>query len=223
MARKRPTVLTVMGVLNIVFGGLGLACYLCVGLGLVLLFASVGGAGGAFPGGINPIADMWDFMKRDVPGFAAISIGQILLSFVMSIILVVAGIGLLIMKPWGRVLSICYSIVTILAQIGALVFQLAIVNPATQRWAQDFVRRHGGVAGGNGDIGNTAMSNLQTVGGAVIGMTYSIVLLVMMLLPSVSAAFSARGPMDEHDRYRQEDEDDDDLGRERRRPDEWRE
>ena len=46
MARKRPTVLTVMGILNIVIGGLFLVCNLCAGIFLLVLVG--GNLQGAF-------------------------------------------------------------------------------------------------------------------------------------------------------------------------------
>ncbi len=220
MARKRPTVLTVMGILNIVLGSLFLLCGLCGG---VFLLAAFGGALDAkmFPGGVNPLSDMWNFMKAEVPGFAVFTIAEMVVSMVLSVTLVVAGIGLLGFRNWGRVLSILYGIVTIVVKVGSLVFAIAVVNPATARWQQDFQRRHGGAAGmGQQNMGDSYMNNISSVFGTAVSMTYGIVLLIIMLLPTVSAAFARKYKADDYDVDRRDDEDDD-LRRERRPREDW--
>ena len=111
-------------------------------------------------------------------------------------------------------LSIAYSILTILEKLGSLVFALALVNPAQARWALDYQRRHPGF---EANVGNNPGECWCKVIGVVICLAYANVLLMMMLLPSVSAAVDARGRPDDYDLDRPEDEDD--LGRDRWRPD----
>src|SRR5262249_39621715 len=141
MAEKRPTVLTVMGILNIVLGSLFLLCNLCGGV-VVLMMAS--GSKMFEVQGIDVFGDMWNFMKREVPAYPAITFGSLALNLVVDILLLIAGIGLLNVRSWGRVLSLIYSVITILMQIGMAIFTIAIVNPATARWSDDFARRLGG-------------------------------------------------------------------------------
>src|SRR5262245_54997688 len=117
MAVQRPASVTVMGILNIVFGSLGLLCYVCVGVMFLALMGSTAG----FPGGVNPIQDMMNFMERQIPGYKAIMISSLILGFLLSVLLLVSGIGLLNMQGWARVLSILYSIIMILVQIGSLI------------------------------------------------------------------------------------------------------
>jgi hypothetical protein len=221
MARKRPAVLTVMGILNIILGSLFLLCNLCLG---ILLLAMFGGGLDAklFPGGVNPLSDMWDFMKVEVPGFAVITIGEMVANMVLSAILIIAGIGLLAFRNWGRVLSIIYGVFTIVVRVGGLVFTLAMVNPATARWQQDFQRRHGAAGMGQQNMGDAYMNNIGSVLTTVVSMTYGIVLLIIMLLPAVSAAFATKYQADEYDLDRREDEDDE-LRRERRQGEDWQE
>ena len=219
MARPRPTSVTVMGILNIIFGSLFLLCYLCNGVSLIMQSSN---RGGGFGGANDPGVELMNQMQAEIPGFMAYQVGSSLLHLTLSILLLTSGIGLLNMANWARILCIFYAILTILSQIGALIFQLAYVNPAMNRWQQEFIARQGaaGRMGAADPTGNVAMSNVQSVGGAVIGMIYAIVLLVIMLLPSVSAAFAGRSVYRDDDRERYED-DDEDLGRERRRRDEY--
>jgi hypothetical protein len=205
-----------MGVLNIVFGSLYLLCNLCLG-GLLLLMFGGSIDAKAFPGGINPFKDMWDFMQVEVPAFAVVTIGEIIANFALSVMLIIAGIGLLKVQSWGRALSIAYGVLTILVKLADIAFTIAVVNPATERWQQDFQRRHGVAMAGQGDA---YMNNIGWLVGVILSMGYGVVLLIMMLLPSVSAALAGPSRTEEYDLDRRDDLDDD-LERERRRHEEW--
>jgi len=210
MPRKRPTVLTVMGILNIVFGSLGLVCDLCMGLGILLVVGAPGG-GGAFQGRDNPFAEIGKqlaVVQGEVPYHTAVQVGQVVVGFFTSILLLVAGIGLLKIRNWGRMLSIAYSVVAILVTLANAIYTMAIVNPAVERL---MLRQQG--------MDTSAFNNIGAILGAVIGMTYPIILLIMMLLPSVAAACAGHRP----ETFDQDREDEDDLGRERRPREEWRE
>jgi hypothetical protein len=73
-----------------------------------------------------------------------------------------------------------------------------------RRWEEDFQRRFVGrlPPGGMGG-GDSVFQNVLSVAGAILGMVYAIVLLIMMLRPSVAAAFGAGPPPEEPlaDRY----------------------
>src|SRR5690349_5490068 len=99
---RRPTVVTVMGILNIVFGSLSLLCIVCLGL---VLFVGLGSDVLERQLGFNVLADQWEFMKREVPSYPALTISNVILGFVMGSLLLAAGIGLLYMQTWARKLS----------------------------------------------------------------------------------------------------------------------
>jgi len=216
MPRQRPTVLTVMGILNIVLGSLFVLCNICGGIGLLF---GASGQGRQFQGGPNPFAEineLFNFLQAEIPSFVVIKVCELVVSLLASVLLVIAGIGLLSVRNWGRILSIAYSVIGILVTLGSLVFTLAIVNPATERFINARL-----AIGGQPGMNNTAFNSIVTVFSAVISMAYAIVLLIMMLLPSVSATFAGRSRTDDYDLDRPDDEDD--LGRERRRGEEWHE
>ncbi len=84
---ERPTSVTVFGILNIVFGSLGLLC-----MPLVLIASFV------WPDGMNrPVWDTAWTVLSDAVGF------------VSSILLIVLGIGLLHLKAWARVWCLGYG------------------------------------------------------------------------------------------------------------------
>jgi hypothetical protein len=172
-----------MGILNIVFGSLSLVCVVClggswlVGLNTDLLQQHLG---------VNLVEDKWKFMNSEIPGYAAITVGGLVLGFVMGMLLLVAGIGLLYVQNWARVLSIVYGIVSLLTRSGVLVFALVLENPVEHRWQLNFDRRHPGILA----RADSTLANVVTVAGAALVIVYSIILLIMMFTPAVTAAYA---------------------------------
>lgn len=216
MTGQRPTAVTVAGILNIIFGSVGLLCYTCAGLSY-LFFVSLAD----MPGGINPVRHMMDFLNREIPGYTAFLIISTSLGFLLAVLLLTSGIGLLNLQPWARVLSLLYAVVTILTQIGALIYTLGYVNPAMARWERDLMGEMARVGrpmppGGLGT--NLTFNNAMSLVVGILWIVYAIVLIVIMLQPHVSAAFAGR--------FSQQPEPDrgyDDRGDYERRPrrDQW--
>jgi hypothetical protein len=177
---------TVFAVLNFVFGGLGLLGYCCGAIGLIAVLGMSNSPGPQ--GQPNPLKEMLE-VYQSIPGFLPYSIISTLLGLIAVIVLIVAGIGLLRLRPWARWACIVYGIYSIIAQGIGLVYTIVYVNPAMQRWAEDFSRRTGQAAGS----GSTGMNNAISLVGALLGMAYGIALLTVMLLPSVADAFAGRG------------------------------
>ena len=205
MARPRPTSVTVMGILNIVFGSLLLLCGVCAG---VLVLLMLGNNSMFNVGGVNPVRELMDGIKREIPAYPAVIIASTVGGLILNALLIVAGIGLLKMQGWARVLSIIYSVITILEQIGMLIFTIAIVNPAMSRVEHELERRFAGRLPPGAMGGDSMAQNIGNVIGALLGMTYAIILLIMMLLPRVRAALSAGPPLEESlaDRYEESGE-----------------
>jgi hypothetical protein len=201
-----------MGILNIVFGSLSLLCVACAGI-IILIAANADVR--MMPGGQNPMHDLFDFMKREAPSYQFFLILRIGLGVVLSVLLLIAGIGLLNMRGWGRGLSFVCAIVGTLFYIADMVFQLAVENPAAQRWQADFQRRHPGMIldGGMGGGLQTAIA----IGGDLIRIIYCILLIIIMLTPTVSAAFAGRTQSSDYEAGERDDEGDD-YGRGRGRP-----
>jgi hypothetical protein len=215
MVTKRPTVLTVMGILNIILGSLFLLCTLCTGIFVLMM---VNRSSIFDVRGVNVLGDMWDYMKREVPAYPAVTIGSVVEGLLADTLLVIAGIGLLNMQSWGRVLSIIYSVTTILMQVFTLIFTLAYVNPATERWQQDFARRVGGGIPAGGMGGDSTLNNIGSLVGTFFAIAYAVVLLIMMLQPRVGAAFAGPPPPLAPPDAGREDEGGDEYERQRRNP-----
>ena len=105
ISKPRPTSVTVFGVLNIVFGSLGL---LCTPFGMIATFA--------MPDVLNPS-----------PGFKGWLIFSYLVGFACTIWLLVLGIGLLNLKRWSRTGSIAYGWFAIVFGIIGMIVDFAAI------------------------------------------------------------------------------------------------
>src|SRR4051794_26759147 len=96
---QRPASVTTFGIINIVFAAWGLFGL----LGTLALLKLAGTAN-------NPIVKL----MRESPPYAAWMKLSIPLGLIGAVVLLVAGIGLLLLKPWARKLTIGYAIYGIL-------------------------------------------------------------------------------------------------------------
>ena len=105
MPRQRPTSVLVIAIVNFVVAGLGLIYSLCVLAlrALLLYFEQV------WPDAAEP-ADMRAYLEMRLPGYTVIEFGYAALPLLFAVLMVVAGIGLLIMKPWARWLSVALRV-----------------------------------------------------------------------------------------------------------------
>ena len=176
MEQKRPTALTVMGILNIVLGSLGLLCT-CFG-GLMLLFLANPPAELRQDPNIKAVLAQMEFVAREVPSYKAVTVSQLVAGLLLTLLLIVTGIGLLYVKKWARIGCFFYCVSTVLLNLAGLAYALLVVNPAQARFQP--------AGGGDGNIFN----NLISVVSALFGVAYAVILLIVLLLPGVAAAFA---------------------------------
>jgi len=161
---KRPTSATVFGILNILFGGLGL---LSAPFSWLLYADSADD---------NLILSA--MVTNDV--YSSWTQATVILGAIASAVLIASGVGLLNMKPWARVAAIGYSWYTIVIMlIGVIMLWFFVYSPLLDelKTIQDTVQKTllmGGLLGG-------------LVGG-LIGLIYPVMLLVFMTRPRLVAA-----------------------------------
>jgi hypothetical protein len=209
MVRKRPTVILVMAILSITFGSLWLLLWLCVGaMPFILYHLPVPQPGG---GTGYPYRELLDLLQREIPGYAAVEVGNAVLGLVLSVLLILSGIGLLRMQNWARWTSVIFGGVTVVKEIAHSIFSWIYVNPVTERWAQELVRK---LPPGTPDFsGNRILNTILEIGAVIASIAFAGVLLVVMFLPNVRAAFAGRrsGPVKAAEGY--SDPEPDDEGR----------
>lgn len=161
----RPVSLTVFAILNLAFGVMGL-------LGIISTVVMLSSP--AFAG--NPALKV----MHDSPAYMTWLKITVPVGVVSSLALMAAGVGLWLVKSWGRVLSIIHAIFSIVMGVaGMVVNYLFLMRPLLES-AQ---RQHGPEAAGaiGGAIGATF--------GGCFGMIYPIVLLIFLTRPNLVAAF----------------------------------
>jgi hypothetical protein len=217
--QKKPAVITVFGILNIIFGAIALLIVVCGGVATFAI-AQVNMPGPGNPP--NPIKDMLEYMDKHAPLYTPYLIGEIIIGLIMAIILVVSGIGLLKVRPWARWLSIGYAAVRLVLILVGLVLAIMIFNPVLADWQADYNKRT--VPAGNPpppSFSSGAMNDVAAAFGSILSAAYSIALLAVMFLPQVRAAFArAASPESDDDRFADEDDDRPDLLDRRADPDE---
>jgi hypothetical protein len=164
---ERPKSVTVFGILNIVFAGLGL----CGTAYSVILFMPSAAAAN------NPVVQI----IQSSPAYAAWLKISVALGLVTVAALLAAGIGLLNLKPWGRTLSIIYGIFAIIMTlVNEVINYFLLVQPMLQKAQSEQGPEAAAAIGG-------AIGGLF---GGCIGMIYPILLLIYMTRPHVIAAFN---------------------------------
>jgi len=171
---SRPASVSAFGVLNIVFGAMGVVC---TPFSVLSLFMPQPAAAPA-----NPMVEL---MKGET--YRAFLIGSAALGWVASAVLLAAGIGLLNERSWGRKFSIGYGVYAIVATVihgGAnIVF---LIMPLLEASKQQ-----------NSPEMNAAL--VMAIFAAVIslvGLIYPILLLIFMTRPRVVAFLDRPRPGD---------------------------
>jgi hypothetical protein len=167
---QRPTSVTVFGILNIVFAAFGL-------LGLIfsiILFFLPADTN-------NPVIKL----IHESPAYAAWLKICIPLGLLSCAALLAAGIGLLYLKPWARVLSMAYAIYAIVFGIvGMVINYIFMVQPMIEQACQQQGPEAAGAMG-------------AAIGGSIggcFGLIYPVLLFIFMLRPTVVAAFRPPTP-----------------------------
>jgi hypothetical protein len=195
MPKQRPASVLVIAILNIIGGGLGLLGTVCSGGGQLLGGGKMftGSTTAAPPGKQQEFTEFEEYQKRaekflneELPGGPALKYGEMSVGLVLSVLMLVSGIGLLSMQSWARVLAILYAILSILHHLASLIFAVGFTLPA----ARDFFAKK---PPGNEMI-NTFASIMEIIliVSVVVGflfIIYPIVVLILMLRPYVVAAF----------------------------------
>lgn len=181
----RPTAVTVLAVIGIIFGGLGT---FCIGIGLVFQLIALA-AGGSFPGAAGG-----GMAIRQDPAVQFYEAAVAVIEVVVWLTLLVCSIAALSLKPFARRVLIPWSGAVIVWGLIRLAVQLVWVGPKTAAMFQQIQPAAGG---GPNPVQMAGFMNVAMIGGAVIFFLLQIALPICFLTfwtgPAVKAAF-ARGP-----------------------------
>jgi hypothetical protein len=196
-AVKRPMAVTIMAIVNFVIGGLGLVGVIA---GVATNFGALGTAPAAAvkPGTANPADpfatanELTSYIIQHVPNYKSFLIAGIIVGLLRAVLLIGSGIGLLGMKPYGRMLAFVYIVIALIGTTADAAFSFTQVIPATEQWEKE---RNEAIKASGRTPPPSMTAITSTVGGGMgvaCGLAYPIILLVIMLLPSVRDAFAGR-------------------------------
>jgi len=200
MRKMRPTIVLVVAILHFVGGGLGVTGGLC---GL----AFQGMTGGRMFTGFNPPSgskqgmsqdemqkQMENIMAEKMPWYREYQLGSGIVNVLISSLMIVSGIGLLMMRSWGRYTSIAYAVLSLLNHVFTIVYSLTYVVPATQAMFDEMARQEPQIAP------MVSTMKMFTTLGALIPILlalYPLFVLIVMLVPSVAASFRSDAASDQ--------------------------
>jgi hypothetical protein len=192
MIPTRPTVVLVMAILTIIFGGLWAVTSLCSGV-TMLLFHTIN---------LPQLAQMREFselLQREVPGYITVEVSSYVLGLVLSVLLIVAGIGLLRMKGWARWTALICGVTLIIAHSAHIAYHWIYVDPVRARWTQEKMPKLPPGAPNVTALFDRPIVKAIMVGGTLVfSIGFPIALVVVMLLPNVGAAFArTKGNLDD--------------------------
>ena len=220
MPQKRPVAVVVIAALQLVFGVPALASYAFSLAGLDRAMASLGQ--------VNPqgqqrltLLDVEQRLEEKVPSYGPVQRAINGSGLGLAVLMIASGIGLLMFRPWGRLTAIAYAVLSILITAAFVVWYLAAVVPAVVAFGREIA-----ATGGREAEAMELTIQAAYIGGplvASLSAAYPVVVLLVLLRPSVRAAFRGEPVPDgteEPDDYRDPappgglDEPDDRLGAE---------
>lgn len=156
----RPPSATVFGILNLVFGVLGV-CGSIFTLGLLVAFS--------IPDVSAELLQMEGMEQFQDGTYRAVLMGQTVVGIVLVGILIGSGIGLLKFQPWGRKLANWYAIPQIfMVVVGSAASFMFVVLPALDR------------ASGPAEEAGAYFGMVGGVVGLLFGLLYPVLLLIFM-------------------------------------------
>jgi hypothetical protein len=192
MARYRPTAVLVLAILHFVGGGIGLITTLLTA-GVQVMNSNRAAAAAPAPSAVTAQdlgAALTRYIEDHVPSYQALTYGQLAVSLVLDLLLLVGGVGLLNMRPWGRSLSLGYAGLSILNRLFGIVYGFAVVLPVTREYLQLVARQNPRLAGAvtGGEIGG-----IIGMVASFVFILYPIAVFIILLHPRVAAAFRGAG------------------------------
>jgi hypothetical protein len=156
-----------------------------------------------------------DYVEARAPFRREAQLAATLTGLFLSVVLLVDGIGLLFYQPWARFVAIGYGVLSILYQASWLLYAILCILPLQLAFYNALPA--GGAQAPGPDIGGRAGAACGDIL-PVLGLIYPAIVLVVMLLPSVAAAFQSGRTADDLEgrrgrrkRRQRRDYDDDDA------------
>ncbi len=201
----RPALVTVLAILQLVFGALLLAC------GALSVISTVAGSSTAtvtIRNGNNTTTRTYDVraeMEREAPTYKSFLIGGTVVDLLLHLMMVGGGIGLLMMQAWGWWLSLAWAALRFVYQLATAGYLWFVAMPAANRVAKGIP--HFNDAAGTLVNTNTFFHLFWALSATAFAL-YPLLILILLLLPPAMRAFVRPGYEAEPDRGEYEEDED---------------
>jgi hypothetical protein len=187
MSRKRPVSVLVIAILALVLGLIGVAWELFqAGVGVMMF--NTPRAPAPPPNQPASVFGAMQAVDANAPYWREANVVAPLAGLVIAVILSAAGIGLLLMQSWARWAAVVYAVLSILYQASWMAYTFLAILP-TQMAYYDAASGPGGGPPPPGYMAGVKFGAGCSSIGLILGMAFPVAVVVVMLLPSVRAAF----------------------------------
>ena len=201
--RELPTAVLVLAIFHFLVGGYGLLCGLCGGL-MVLTNPN---PAALFAFGNPQLAQQQQaqqeaiqrVLNERVPHLKVYQAETVVVGLALSGALIAAGLGLLSLRGWGRTLSLAYAVLSILQTLSAALYSFVYVAPANEEAFRQMPAPNPQTAHMMQNMAQ--MTVFFMVLSVLIQLAYPVTVLIIMLLPSVRAAFRGEAAPDRPEGY----------------------
>jgi hypothetical protein len=181
----------VIAILHFVFGGLGLLCGVCASVGdMAGMTESLAAAD---PAAREKLAEQKrrqevtaQVNQEMVPLYRPYTLTNRVLSVISPILMVVSGVGLILLAAWGRWLSIVWALQSLASNLLATVYMFLFFQPASAEAMRRLPPQNE-----NEQLANQFAGPLGPVCACMFAI-YPTVVLIILFLPTVAAAFRVR-------------------------------
>src|SRR5581483_7369562 len=174
------------GVLQLVFGAIGLICG-AIALSGISESLTAGQRGGGAAGAPSQ-AEIQKMIEEELPNQKLEEKVEYGVGLILSVLMIASGIGLVQMKNWGRMVANVYAVLSIIFRISSIIYAVIFVMPGMNRVADRMATK----MGANGSTVASAMK-IGAIGGLVFAaviVIYPIIVLVVLNMASAKAALS---------------------------------
>lgn len=229
MKKQRPAIVSTIAIFNIIFSiGWGLF-YCCGGGGMIVLisvFSSLPPED-AKKGEIQFLKELARSGVEHVPYITTYITLIFVVGAILSLLLLISGMGLLAMKEWARKLAIYYALFSISFIVFDIIYTITVLQPnavAMMTEMKEWSEKTPDLPPNIKDLFTqpvhepTIVDMLGTVFTGGLEMVYAFVVLILLSLPTTKRAFSSTdSPVSESSHTTDADDDFGDFDRDRER------
>jgi hypothetical protein len=164
-SKKTPVGMLVIGIVNMVFGGMNLLSVVFCGIpSIILLVIVFNSAYQSAPAHEKKmLEELWPIFDRNIPGLIPFVIASVLVSIALYAMQLITGWGCVRVRLWSRRATILWCVLIFVESAVSIAWSVLVLNPGMEKASPEFERwwnemamgpnAGGGGAGGPGNAG----------------------------------------------------------------------